>query len=247
MSKENPWNELISKVNRNYTTKDNQYIIKDDLEVVQKFNDNLSQKSKDDFQVYYHMHPYHYTGNIKNASVILLATNPGYVEEEEDTLYLNPKFHEEVIENLKFNTDTFVNKDESRKKDGDYWTEKTRELRKILGDDIVDKNLALIQFFPYHSKKFRKIAKKYFENGEKYLKTQKFGFELVRQAIKNNKLIIILRSQKDWLEAIPELKTHKEKGLVLELNNYRQPYLTQKNIKNNGFEILVNYLKEKNE
>jgi len=240
----NPWEELIEKVGADYQTKDKLYIVQDDLKVIKKFNENLSPKSKETYQIHYHIHPSHYTGNIRSASVILLATNPGYLVKEEFTLYINPAFHKEVIENLKFNTDTFINRDESRRNDSNYWSDRTKELREIFGDDIVDKHLAFIQFFPYHSIKFRKIPKKYFEDGERYLKTQKFGFELVREAIKEGKMIIILRSKKHWLKAVPELIAHKKRRKVLEVKNARQPYLTPKNLKDDGFEKLIEYIKQ---
>jgi len=243
----NPWKELINKVNENYLADDQKYIIQDDLIVVDKFNNSLkSEKSKNDYKIHYDIHPYPYTGNIKSAKVLLLASNPGYVEIEAETLYKLPTFHKEAIENLDFKNKSLINLDEQRIEQGKYWSQKTEKLKDDvgIGDKIYEK-IALVQFFPYHSLKFRKIAKKYFKKGESYLKTQKFTFDLVKSAIEKGKIIIILRSKKDWYEAIPELKEYKENGKVMEIKNYRQPYITRNNFYNEkDYEILVETLKK---
>jgi hypothetical protein len=242
----NPWKELINKVDENYISSDNKYIIEDDLKVVEKFNNSFkSAESKEKYSIHFNIHPSHYTGNVKRAKVILLATNPGFVESEKETLYKLPSFHKEMIKNLNFETKTFINLDKERIEQGKYWKQKTEKLRQDVGNDNIYDKIALIQFFPYHSKKFRKIAKKYFENGEQYLKSQKFAFELIKSAINENKILIILRSKKEWLKAIPELKKHKEDGFVFEVSNYRQPYITPKNLKSEKkYKILVKTLKE---
>jgi hypothetical protein len=243
----NPWKELIEKVDENYKLYNDRYIIDEDLKVIEKFNKSFrTEKTKDEFQIHFQIHPSHYTGNVENAKVLLLATNPGYVESEIDTLYKLPAFHKEMIQNLNFETKTFINLDKERIEQGKYWQQKTKQLREDVGNnDIVYEKMALIQFFPYHSKKFRKIAKKYFENGEEYLKTQKFAFELIKSAIKNNKKIIILRSKKEWYKAIPELKLYKEEGGVFEISNYRQPYITPKNLKSKKrYNELIEILKQ---
>jgi hypothetical protein len=243
----NPWKELLNKVNEKYLSNDKQYIIQDDLKVIKKFNSSFrTEKSKEDYKIHYDIHPSHYTGNLKKAKVILLATNPGYVESEKETLYKLPAFHKEMIENLDFKTKTFINLDEKRIEQGNYWKLKTEKLRNEIGNDNkVYEKIALIQFFPYHSTKFRKIAKKYFKNGEEYLKTQKFAFELIKLAIKENKIIIILRSKTEWNKAVPELLEHKRKGRVFETKNYRQPYITQNNLSGkDDFKILIETLKK---
>ena len=240
---QNPWKELIDKLDENYLVPDNKYIIEEDLKIVDRFNNSFkSKKSKKLYEIHYEVHPSHYTGNIRNAEVVILATNPGYVLSEVDTLYKNEIFHKEKIENLTFKTKTFLIIDKKRIEQGDYWYKRTEKLREIVGDQNVLKKIALLQFFPYHSMKYRKIAKKYFENGEEYLKTQKFGFELLREAIHENKLIIISRSKVAWYKAVPELKIYKQSGNVIELNNYRQPYLTPGNMDDKDFNKLVEKL-----
>ncbi len=243
----NPWRELIDKVNDNHLVDDNLYITSKDLKIIEKFNNSFrTEKSKDEYQIHYDIHPSHYTGNIKTAKVILLATNPGYVEKEKETLYKIPAFHKEMIENLKFTSKTFINLNKKRIEQGKYWKQKTEKLKENvnIGEKIYEK-IALVQFFPYHSKKYRKIAKKYFENNDEYLETQLFAFEQIKSAIKQNRIIIILRSKKEWYKAIPELLGHKQNGKVFEIKNYRQPYITPNNLINqNDFNILVETLKK---
>jgi len=235
----NPWNEFKEKL-IDFEIENKDYLLKDDSETIRKFNESFkSDKIKELYQVHQEVHPYPYTGNIKKAEVILLATNPGFVDEEVETLYKNKSFQKECVENLFFQNNYFVNNDKERVKYGDYWIKRTKKLKADIGEENYNK-IGLMQFFPYHTKKYRKIAKKYFSGDQKYLKSQEFNFYLIRQFIKEGKLFIITRSKKEWYKAIPELADYKEKGGVFEIRNYRQPYITPNNfIDKNAYEKIV--------
>lgn len=59
--------------------------------------------------------------------------------------------------------------------------------------------------------------------------------------MKSKKTIVITRSKNLWLESVPELKNYS----FIELKNYRLPYLTEKNVKNESFGEIALALKEK--
>ena len=67
-----------------------------------------------------------------------------------------------------------------------------------------DKIMA-IEYFPYHSKSWKDLPS---------VPSQQFAFDLVREAIKRGKTIVV-RSPKRWIEAVPELALY--------------PYITFKN------------------
>ena len=81
-------------------------------------------------------------------------------------------------------------------------------------DIFFTKNIALVEFFPYHSKKYNNCYNKLGEDDEDqkdYLPSQKFVFELIRKRLKaenDNVIIIISRSRSKWFEAIKELKNY---------------------------------------
>ena len=133
-----------------------------------------------------------------------------------------------------------------RVKESPYWNQKLRWLIEEVGFDNVSKKVSLLQFNPYHSIKFREIAEKYFKNtnSTNYLKSQKYGFDLLRNCIEQDKLIVVLRSKKPWFKAVPELKEYEQKGKVVTIKNKRQPSLSPNNFETeNGFNKLVERLK----
>ena len=59
-----------------------------------------------------------------------------------------------------------------------YWNKKLKPLTLITSKEKVARNICKIQFFPYHSKKFKAISKKIHakEGIDNYLKSQKYNF-----------------------------------------------------------------------
>ena len=226
----NPWKELIEKMNKNYEAEDKCYALNQDVEIIHSFNRSLTDKNSELYKIHTHIHPSHYTGNILKAKVILLATNPGYNKKEESSLYKNPVFHKEVFDNLTFQNESMLSADIERRNQSSYWHNKLKRLIYETNFDTVSEYVAKIQFFPYHSVKYRSIPKKHFIKHElPYLNSQLFGFEIIKDAIEKGKLIIVLRSKKEWFSAIKELEQYSKQGMVLEIKNKRQPYITPNN------------------
>ena len=231
----NPWTELINNMNKNYQLKDKCYALNREIEIIDSFNRSLSDNNYELYKIHTHIHPSHYTGNILKAKIILLATNPGYNKNEESSLYKNPVFHKEVFDNLTFLNKSMLSSDVHRRNQSSYWYNKLKRLINETSFDIISENIAKIQFFPYHSVKYRSISKKHFINHRSpYLDSQLFGFEIIKDAIKKGKLIIVLRSKKEWFKAIKDLEQYEKKGMVLEIKNKRQPYLTPNNFENSS-------------
>ena len=110
-----------------------------------------------------------------------------------------------------------------------------RILKPVL-NQIEDNRLLLshkiceLQYFPYHSKNYKSI--------NQVLDSQKYTFQLLRGAISNNKMIIILRSEKLWLEAVPELN-----GNYSKLNSYQNVIISENNLGKSDFEKLIKLIK----
>jgi len=99
-----------------------------------------------------------------------------------------------------------------------------------------------IQFFPYHSKKYKPIPKKILQNNnfEEYLPSQEYNFQLVREAIHRNAIIVIPRAVKIWEKAIPELKSYQQKYST---NSYGNIILSEKNL-GNGYSVIIENLNQ---
>jgi len=150
------------------------------------------------------------------------------------------------INDLSFSNSNFLSDDEERKKESPYWHQKLRYLIEEVDFNKVSKNISLLQFNPYHSLKFREIAQKYFKglSTDSYLSSQIFGFQLLKNCIEQGKLIVVLRSKEPWFKAVSELKDYEQKGMVITINNKRQPFLSPNNFETeNGYKQLVQALK----
>jgi hypothetical protein len=61
---------------------------------------------------------------------------------------------------------------------------------------------------------------------------------LVQQAVDAGKEIVIMRSRRLWLDAVPDLAAYP----YLEVRNPRGPYLSERNLPPGGFERLCKAL-----
>ena len=123
-----------------------------------------------------------------------------------------------------------------------YWSNKLKPLTDVLGKKVVARKVAKIQYFPYHSQKFKPLYKSLLkeESFVSYLPSQHYNFWLVRKAIVRNALIIIPRSRKYWFQAIPELKNYSQ---VMFTKNYRNPILSKNNLGEVNFKAILNHIR----
>lgn len=140
-----------------------------------------------------------YSGN-KDCKVYCLNMNPG---EPDPCFYMNKKFEEMTQKNLRHDVkDCFWSEGLTglcgKRHSGIDWMEKKMTgLTKVLGRRP---NVFFIEYFPYHSKKGFTFPKN--------LPSYEYSNELIREAINQDKLIIIMRSKTLWEKRIPELKTY---------------------------------------
>jgi hypothetical protein len=86
--------------------------------------------------------------------------------------------------------------------------------------------LLSVEFSPYHSKSFG--------HGHLRLPSQEYSFQLVKQAMQREALIVCMRGQSLWFGAIPELATYDR---LLNLRNPRSASLSPGNL--NGFDQIL--------
>ena len=127
--------------------------------------------------------------------------------------------------------------DEQYSKSSDYWVKKLKPLTSISTNEKVAKNICTIQFFPYHTQKYKSIHKILFKEKDfdNYLPSQKYNFQLVKDAISRNAIIIIARSKKIWFEAIPELENYENLHFT---NSYLNTIMSENNLPSAFPEIL---------
>ena len=55
------------------------------------------------------------------------------------------------------------------------------------------------------------------------LPSQEFTFEQLRDAMRRGKQVVVMRSERIWLESVPELKAYS----YIRLSNHQNPYLNR--------------------
>ena len=253
---ENPWIDTTSEIYNGekiiVATADLKYIKKllnsKKYPPVDKVDDDANEETKKEAKEKYklrlNVYPQHFVGDIDNAEIIILSLNPGYSTEYYDayknSTNKNGTNYEQIIkENLEMKQPFFHAFELANESDLGYWGNKMKcwvegydkkdneelieSLKKITED------IALAEFFPYHSISYNgmydKLGKGTSPNSNRkikdYLPTQKFLFEKIKKRIddKNDEVIIILtRSFAKWYEAIEGLRDYKH---CYEVNNTR--------------------------
>lgn len=253
---ENPWKNTTSEIYNGeeiiVATADLKYIKKllnsKKYPTVDKVDDDAKGKTKkaakEKYKLRLNVYPQHFVGDIDNAKIIILSLNPGYSTEYYDAYKnitnKNGTNYEQIIkENLEMKQPFFHAFELANESDLGYWGNKMKcwvegydkkdneelieSLKKITED------IALAEFFPYHSISYNgmydKLGKGTSPNSNRkikdYLPTQKFLFEKIKKRIddKNDEVIIILtRSFAKWYEAIEGLRDYKH---CYEVNNTR--------------------------
>ena len=205
----------------------NYYVLACDAECIEKYNEKPKKKES---IISTHRIPVPFKGD-KNAPVVILSNNPG-IELDEDDQHKRPDYIEIKKKNLLHEPQEYpfysLNPALSDVSSYKYWHKRLRTLIENSSQKRVAERIFLVEFFPYLSTKF--------DFDELIIPSQKYSFSLVEKAIECNSLIVILRGQKLWFKAIPDLKKHENKFV---LHSPRSSYLTMKNCGNDSYSKLV--------
>lgn len=167
-----------------------------------------------------HCLPDPYSGN-KDSKVYCLNMNPG---EPDPCFYQHQKYGELTTKNLRHEVkDCFWAEDLTgqcgKKHAGIDWLyKKMNKLIKVLDGKKPD--IFFIEYFPYHSKKGFAFPKD--------LPSYGYSNDLIREAIRQNKTIIIMRSKEKWFNRVTELKLYPH---IITLNSPAGGWLSPGNFK----------------
>ena len=212
----NPWQKL---------PKNEPFVLPDDQAIVDEFN----HATTDDFKLHLELLPEPFLGR-PDAPVVLLNLNPGYKKEDYER-HQNPDFKARSRGNLIHSplAYPFFLLDPDLSTSG-YWKRKLGRLTESVGLDVVARNVLCVEYFPYHSKSFR--------HRRLQLPSQQYGFGLVRQAIDRQATVLLLRSERIWHKAVPELASYPQ---VYKLNSVQNATVSAKNCPD-GFKRIVEVL-----
>lgn len=248
---ENPWKNTTSEIYNGeeiiVATADLKYIKKllnsKKYPPVDKVDDDANEKTKkaakEKYKLQLDVYPQHFVGDIDNAKIIILSLNPGYGTEYHDAYKNSTNYEQTIKENLEMKRPFFHAFELANESYLGYWGNKMKcwveGYDKKDNEELIEslkkitENIALAEFFPYHSISYNGMYDKLGEGTSSnsnrkikdYLPTQKFLFKKIKKRIddKNDELIIILtRSFAKWYKAIEGLRDYKH---CYEVNNTR--------------------------
>lgn len=216
---ENPWLQL---------PKEPPFILSYDAESINIFN---SKKHNTLFEIIVDEMPSPYIGD-PEAPVVFLNLNPGYSPNES----LSPKvsnFREVARANLlhQFYDYPFYVLDPSLKgtpSGYEWFSQKFSPLLHAVNMSPMDisKKIFLVEYFPYKS---QQCSPKWKKN---ILPSQKYAISLVEKAIARQAMIIIMRGERPWLNAVPLLKEYPNRYT---LHNPQNVTISENNLGKEGF------------
>jgi len=213
---QNPWIQLPDKP---------PYVAPEDEQAVGEFD----SASKDPCRIRLEIFPEPYLGR-PDAPVVLLALNPGF-KEKDIGQHADPKFAARSRCNLLhapmaypfYLLDPEINRTQ-------WWDIKLHRLMQKFGDagrSIVANSVLCVEFFPYHSHRYM--------HRNDCLLSQQYSFYLVREAIRRQSVILLMRGEKHWLDQIPELASYAKRHSA---NSVQNPVVTKPNF-GEGFDAAV--------
>ncbi len=211
----NPWVDLPSEP---------PYIAKVDTDVLLKVG-----KRADGLR--FDVLPDPYFGDLVQAEIVLLPLNPGF---EDADLLVNMQRDEYVTQNKASLVHAsrppfyFLNPELMYSGGYRWWTRIFKSLlEQGISADILAHKMMCIQYLGYHSTTYLHL--------NTTLPSQLYSFDLVRQAIQLKKTIVMMRSEKLWLEAVPELAGYP----YIKIRNPRNPVLSPANLTQPVFEQII--------
>ncbi len=218
----NPWTNL---------PKSEPYLLDSDKKQIFEFNKKVTDAK---YKIHYEILPEPFLGNPK-AKVVLLNLNPGFDIEDLSFHQNNEYFIKKCRDNLLHKASEYpfylLDPKLSTSPGHKWWSGKLKDLIEECSLKKVANDICCIEFFPYHSIKFKK--------NKNIIESQNYSFYLVEKAIDRNALIIIMRAKDKWTETLPKLKKYK----YYSLNSCQNVKVSRKNLsETKGFDNIIELL-----
>lgn len=243
--KENPWRVLAEKIEKNgYMRLEKLNAYADDIPFIEEFNERT--KNEPEYQLHTEILPYPFIGDVLDARVVLLMSNPGY------KLSSNIEAHEKMSDEekrfvIRAQTQAMLLEDRAIFYSGPeykpfndeqdwYWAKKTRIIREAVPG--AETKIAAVQLMAYHSRRYKPFPAKM-----GLLPSQEYTKRLVKYLIDKKDVVFVYRGIKNkarWLDFVPEL----ENATCVELSSSLNACLSEKNCKDGGFEKIKAALTE---
>jgi hypothetical protein len=186
LSTDNPWLEPLPS--------EGPYVLDMDRKAIDRYNDSVRDPEA---KIMLGSIPEPFIGNPGSARVVLLNLNPGHSEKDEKD-HRGAELQKAMFQNLRHESQEYpfypLNPAFKETGAGRWWRKRTRQLREESGldDRTFAKRLMVIEWFPYHSRKFAPL--------KHACKSQEYSFQLARKMLDRKLLVIRMRARKQWME-----------------------------------------------
>lgn len=196
------------------------FVLPEDEPHIRSFN---SSEQDDRFRIHLEVPPEPFVGR-PTAPVIVLNLNPGFEGTEEDS-FQDQDFFRAHLANLAHDREEwpFLWLDPRFPDNSGYrwWTKKLGPLILAVGQEQVAANLCCVEWFGYHSRKFKQLSQ--------LLPSQQYGFGMVELAVERGAVIVVLWGEgnfRRWVQAVPTLEAY---GRLFRLNSWQNPTISPNN------------------
>lgn len=171
------------------------FVLPEDRPAIETFN----RSAVPDYRVETALMPEPFVGR-PDAPILLLLLNPG-VSDDDFALHEQPDFRQRVRACHHRQSATYANYflDPDVSGPGARWMSRVLgSLIREFGAQTVATGVASLEYFPYHSRRFAHHRLR--------VPSQRYGFDLLRAAIRRDAAIFVTRGARIWEEAVPELR-----------------------------------------
>lgn len=223
---QNPWSTIATEW-VNQKSRDGYILESDRLQVV-KFNEHAKEQKRFILDLL----PEPYLGK-PDAPIFLLNKNPGFGEEDYAFYKMSgvvQSWQNNILHQPQEYPFYLLNPDYAKINGGKWWSAILKPLVALANAKTVASQVCCIEFFPYHSRSFDKRVG--------IVPSQEYNFQLVRRAIAQNAIIVIMRGRHDWQACVPELQSYKHSYT---LNSPQNVTVSERNCPN-GFPKIARFL-----
>ena len=224
---QNPWDAIPSRP---------PFILEMDQEAIMKHN--VKWKSKPHklvMEAECGCIPCPFAGDPRTAPVILLNTNPRHVDRNR-SLHTGASFRKAALANLRHDaaSGNFLLTEEFKcTPGGNYWRVHLRELIAATSIELVSRNVAMIEWCPYHTEKDAFISDGLF------CPSQQYSWNLAVNAHTHGREVIVLRSKYKW--------KHVNLGFEDSPSLFsRRPWVTRNNLPDGVFDRMIERIRRGN-
>ena len=187
---ENPWERVPDSA---------PFLLEVDALIIERFN----RRARMDVRVQVDLPPEPFLGQ-PDAPVVLLNLNPGW-EEGDPGGHDRPDFAQAARHNLHHRPTEYpfflLDPRFEATGGGRWWRTKLRRPIEDAGLAAVARGLLVVEFFPYHSSRYGYSGP--------VLPSQRYGFHLVERAMARDALVVRMRGERHWLDAVPSLGSYR--------------------------------------